>query len=429
MSNSRYTSVGMIMFLITASVAFTRVNEFGLSATMTLWQDQLGINSAQAGMGLSVIFIGCGVFSLLGGSIVNKMGVKNSYTLALSFISIGLLMNFIVTNYAMFLAARIIFSAGMGLSIAFFGGATKEWMNLNQQNLMNTLNTLFPQLGSLLAFFFLVPLTYALGSWGAGIGFWGILTAIFTVWWAFSKPKTLEASETSHDGGIAEENYTTAEVYRMAWSYKETKLLALSMCFSFANFATFNTFNAQFLGFIPGVDLATASLMSSLNPLFAIVGAFVCMAIIKKTGTRKATSIAGFLLTGLGTLMCVFFVGTAVGFVGIAVFGFGMAMRMPGVYQMTIEMPGATPKICSAINGFLLGFGFFIAFLSPMVAGAIIDSLGGRNLENLGVVMAWSSIFCLGGAVCIALCKEYGPKAMAKRAALAEQSSGKHSKA
>lgn len=412
----KYMSWGMLMILVAVSTAFARVNEVGMSSVLPLYQADLGLNSAQAAMGLSIIYIGFAIFNLMGGSICEKIGIKRTYTIALIFIAVGLLVNFVAYSYAIFLIGRIIFSVGMGLSVPFYSGATRAWMNKNQQYIMNSVNTLYPQLGSILAFLFLVALSNALGSWRAGLGIWGIATiVVLIIWIAMPEPKIVKIE----DEGYKEDKLTMWQVFREAWSYRTTKAMAFAMFCSFSNFTTYNTFNTTYQSLVPGVDLQTASTLSALNPVFAIVGAFVCMFWIKWRGTRKETSIAGFLITGLGTLMTTLFVGTPLGNIGIGVFGFGMAVRMPGIYAMCVELEDAKPSVCAACGGVITGIGAFAAFAMPLIAGAVVDAMGGQTLENLRIVLALSSIFTVLGAICICFCKENGPAARRKRAALA----------
>ena len=112
----------------------------------------LGGNDALLNLCVSVIYPMTIAASLLGGRLEGRWGTRRLFTWALAFLAGGTLLNFAAVNYALFLAGRVLFSVGFGLAIPFIGSAIMNWYGEKGRARMNTLNGMFPFIGTVISF-------------------------------------------------------------------------------------------------------------------------------------------------------------------------------------------------------------------------------------------------------------------------------------
>lgn len=146
------------------------------SPILTILRDEFQLYGRDSWLNLSVSII-CPVliiFSMAGGMVTKKLGLKGLYIIALDFMSGGTILNYIVGTYVGFLVGRLIFGIGFGLGIPFIGSIIMNCYQGKKQDTMNTVNAILPFVGTLISFGLLVPL-YQLfnNSWRTALGIWG----------------------------------------------------------------------------------------------------------------------------------------------------------------------------------------------------------------------------------------------------------------
>lgn len=177
------TSHSLLTALIIIGVFISYILQMAPSPLLTILRDefQLFENDALLNLSVSIIFPVLIIFSLTGGAVNRHLGLKKLYAVSLAFMAVGTLMNYSVTSYIGFLIGRLIFAVGFGLGIPFIGAAIMNCYYGKDQDAMNTVNAIFPFVGTLASFGLLVPLYRLFGnSWRASLGIWG------GHWWQFS---------------------------------------------------------------------------------------------------------------------------------------------------------------------------------------------------------------------------------------------------
>ncbi len=168
----------LITFLVVASIAIAYVHQMSPSPILLTLRDwyQLGNNDALLNLAVSIVYPFTIIASILGGMIIPKIGTRRLFVLTLIFLVIGILFNYIAVNYTVFLIGRIIFGIGFGLGIPFIGSAIMNWYNEKNRQVMNTINGLYPFIGTVICFSSMAALAKLLGnSWQQAMGSWGIL--------------------------------------------------------------------------------------------------------------------------------------------------------------------------------------------------------------------------------------------------------------
>lgn len=386
--------------IIIGTIIF-RVNEVAPGALLPVWQGELNMDMGLAGGAVSTIYLVCALFCIVGGSLDKKIGLKNFYGLILLLTGAGALCSFVSTSTYIFLAGRILFAIGLGLSLPFFAAAVMKWYSLRGQEYMNSANALFPYAGMTIGYFFLVPIFESTGSWRFALGIWGVgIIAVLLVWMILFKEPAEYLAMNKMAGETIEKG-----VYADVIKRKEVLLLCVAFGGNFISFIVVAVFLPAFLGTIGDTTLALAAQLAIIFPATGAIACFVGGWLMSVTGRRKPLLILGNIATGVGVIMAAVFVGTTLGLIGVALAGFAAAVWMPAMYQVIMELDNMTPTKAGVATGVISAVGFVCGFIAPILAGGAVESMGFVNVFIIAAIPA-----IIGGLVCLAI-RETGPAA------------------
>lgn len=349
----------------------------------------LGGNDALLNLCVSVIYPMTIAASLLGGRLESRLGIRRLFTWALIFLTGGTLLNFAAVNYPLFLAGRVLFSVGFGLAIPFIGSAIMNWYGEKGRARMNTLNGMFPFIGTVVSFALMLPLTERLGgSWKASLGIWGLpLLGVLVLWTLLVREEDLPAPPPE-----AEEQ----GVYRLLLRHRDIRLLCEIFVLDFFCYSYIVVVLPTFLSESGGMSERQAGLWAALAfPAVGLAGGILGGFLMSATGKRKSILAAGQLIKLAGILLLTLGIDFSVwaGIAGAAVFGLGNGMWMPVMYAMPMEMEGMTPSRVGAAFALISSCGFAAGFVSPVLGGWLTTALAAVRSHAFG--LKWS-LFAFG---------------------------------
>lgn len=410
----REQGLGIVTFLIIIGILITYVGQMSPAPVLSLIVDDLNINMAQAGLAVSIIFPMMIIVSLAGGYLEQWLGIKKLYIGTMMFIGIGMLMYLVAANYILLLISRILFGIGFGLGIPFIGAAIMKWYNSKQREFMNTINGLFPFVGTFIVFGATMPLYKTLGnSWQAALSVWGFAAIVIAVIWALiikeRAPVEFDESADSQD------NKREKNLYGNLWKRKEIKLLTITFICDFFSYAFIASMLPTYYHIEAGVSMATANNLAMLFPVAGLIGCSIGGIAMSKSGRRKPVLWFGQIIKFFGIVMASLGGYSALGLTGVVLVGIGNSMWMPPMYMVPCELEGMTPTRVGAAFAFISACGFVSGFISPIVGGWLSDL----------ITMKWS-LFAfafpnlIGFASCLMI-RETGPHAKVQNTLPQEQ--------
>lgn len=331
---------------------------------------RLGGNDALLNLCVSIIYPMTIAASLLGGRLEGRLGTRRLFTWALAFLTAGTLLNFAAVTYALFLAGRVLFSVGFGLAIPFIGSAIMNWYGEAGRARMNTLNGMFPFIGTVISFSCMLPLTeWFHGSWRASMGIWGAaLLAVLVLWVLLVRDLPAPVPEAAGETGV----------YGLLLRHRDIRLLCEVFVLDFFCYSYIVVLLPTFLAEAGGMSEHQAGVWAALAfPAVGLAGGAFGGFLMSATGMRKAILAAGQVVKLAGILLLTLGIGASVwaGIAGAAVYGLGNGMWMPVMYAMPMEMEGMTPSRVGAAFALISSCGFAAGFVSPVLGGWLTTAL------------------------------------------------------
>ena len=196
-------------------------------------------DDVELNMVVNIFFLSAVTSCIVGGKIQSQLGLKKLYLLSLIFgIAGSVILAISGISYWLVLLGRVIAGIGYGLAVPFIGAAIMRWYEPLSREKMDTLNGLFPFLGTLICFFLAIPLSSLFGdSWEMSLAFWGIPEAAALILWA--KGLDFDALETYDETQMG----TKPEkgIYRGLLKRREMKLLLLACMCDYGSYAFLGT--------------------------------------------------------------------------------------------------------------------------------------------------------------------------------------------
>ncbi|MEG1857396.1 MAG: MFS transporter [Pseudoflavonifractor sp.] len=362
-----------LLLVLTLSIGY--VQQKAPSPLLRGLSAQFGLAGQDALLNLSVSItypmsiIAC----LAGGALESRLGIRRLYLWTQVLLTAGVLLNFCAFTYPLFLVGRVVYSAGFGLSIPFIGSAIMNWYSGRAREGMNTLNGMFPFIGTVISFSLMLPLSHRLGDWKIAMGIWGAALGVLLLIWVLC----IRRADLPQAGAVA---LPEKGIYKNLWRRKNIRLLCIIFVLDFFCYSYMVVVLPTLLAESGGMDPTAANLCAALAfPLVGLLGSVAGGGLMSKSGRRKPLLILGQLLKLLGVCTLCLTVQRSIplALLGTAIFGFGNGMWMPVLYTMPMELEGMTPSRTGAAFAFLSACAFLSGFLSPTLGGLLTTFLTG----------------------------------------------------
>lgn len=407
MEKEKVSTAGWVMLILSwLLTVFQLLAQLAPSGLMVDIMKDTGWSVAATGQLITILTVFTGIFIFFGSPLLDKLGVVKLSFIGILVMGIGsLLSGFAGHSYAAHLIARIILGIGMGAIGNIPPIIIAVWFPLSQQSALQGLRTAIMYLGMALAFYIILPVYHAVGSWQWTFGVFGfifiVLAVLFIIFGREKKaeapPATADASSVKQESGL-----------KQAAKRKETWAVTIALLFVLWSFYTYNSFFPTFLQQIRGLDATVASSYAGLMPIAGIISGVVCGAIASATGLRK---IVGWPLI---TLMFIGYMGATLldpaanniaVLICIFIGGFGASGFT--IYYCTVpaEWEGSNQSLVGGALAIMLSIGTFVTFLIPIIFQILTDAF------SMQTAMVGAHLPLIISIIILMLLKETGPNA------------------
>ena len=376
LSSYRWVIEALLLLLLTAQ-------SFAWLAPAPILQEirnGLGISLSSAGLIISIIALCIGIFSLLGAVVAERIGPLRALVIGIWLMAIGQVASGYAPNFAALLACRVLEGVGYGLVIAPPGTLVMQWFGAGEWPYINMVNFSFGYVG-LTAVFRATPALFAAvgGSWQMTLLWYGVGSAgVALLWSLFGREHRTEIT-TPAPGAIeapAERGSALMEVAKM----RNVLLVAAGLFGGMWVFQIYTAFLPEFFRTYRGMSMAEASLMTQVLPftgLFAALGGGIGTGM---SGLRKPFTWPIAFATLVGCAGALTLPDPTWIRLSLVLVGIGSAGSLAAITTLLMELPGMNPTRVGAALGFVWAIGYFGAFISPFLGGALAAHIGLRTV-------------------------------------------------
>lgn len=414
-SNLPVTGPGRVRYLLSAILLITitihylqRVNISILLADPQFLAD-LGLTGETAKQGLLMTFflLLYALTNFITGPLGDRFGPRRIMALGVFISGIAMVVAGFASAFGIMLFARILLGIGNGIHYPAQGVFVRRWFPPWERGRANAINSIGSNLGPILA----MPLfVFIANNWGWEACFYtvallGLLVALPGVWFL-----TSDLPEKSPFIGAAEKDYLQKNVggslpsghaARIPFRVRVGKVLEIPWLgmyiIAYASFLSIwfglLTWLPQYFTMARGISFTTMGFVSSLPYILGIIGLLFAGVVSDRIGRRAPFAVVA--LAGSASLLywaavtsqiypCIILVSLATGVLSLFM----------GVYWAMVQTLLPINLVGLGV-GMISGVGNFIAALTPLIIGGLIQLTGSYLAGILYLV-----VFGLVGAVC-----------------------------
>lgn len=337
----------------------------------------LGISLSSAGLIISIIALCIGIFSLLGAVVAERVGALRALIIGMWLMAGGQIASGYVPNFAALLACRVVEGIGYGIVIAPPGTLTMQWFGEGEWPYINMINFAFGYVGLTAVFRFTPVLFTAVGSSWRSVLFWyGMGSAgVALLCTIFGRERHTAAAEAPAEAeSSAARGSALAEVAKM----RDVLLVAGGLFGGMWVFQIYTAFLPQYFRAYRDMTMLQASLMTQVLPLTGMFAAAIGGIGTGLTGLRKPFTWPVAISTLVGCAGAIMFSQPMWIRLSLVLVGIGAAGSLAAITTLLMELPGMTPVRAGAAIGFVWAIGYFGAFISPFLGGALAAHYGLR---------------------------------------------------
>jgi D-galactonate transporter len=382
----------LIVFLLFLGTSIVYVDRANLSAAAPQIQQEFGLSSTQLGLILSGFFWTYAVFQLISGWVVDKFGVRASYTGAALLWSIFTAMTALGKGFSSLFGLRLLLGVGESPAYPCNAKAVREWMPKQERGLATGIFDSGSRVGTALSIPIVVLLISLLG-WRGSFMATGVLGIVWAgVWWFFYRkpqeharvsPEELAYIESGQES-VQEASTAKTSVrwlnllkHRAVWG-----MVLGNFCIAFAIYwfvTWFPTYLVQGRGF----DLPSLGIFGSIPALVAVptgwLGGLAADALIRRgwsvTRARKTLIISGLLLSTC-IVLTLLTDSSAIAIALLSISYGSLTFANASIWLLPGELAPSTNHVAS-LAGIMNFAGSAAGIVVSIAVGALLDLTGG----------------------------------------------------
>lgn len=375
------------------------------SPLMTTILAETGWSVAQGGQLISIISLLTAVFVFVGSAISDKLGIKKTALISLTFACAGGVIPFFAgDSFALHYVGRILFGIGYGLGLNIAAMVIPVWFSAKLQPAMQGVRIFLSYFGLTLTLFIAVPVYNAIKSWQVTFGVFGVIAGVVLLLYLFIG-RDMPAAQAAPRAGEPKAKEKSGILQAM--KSRDIWLLVINMIGVMWVWNTFNTYLPTFYELEKGLSPETASQITGYMTLAGAIGGLICGAASAALGRRKPFGLP-FLLAGcVGIVLSLLTSSPVLMGVGIGLFGFSTAGWTVLYSSVPAELPESNPAFYGGAMALIIGLSYLPGFIIPNVVSALYKDGAGLSLST--IFLAFTGVL-LCTMVALLFVRETGPK-------------------
>ena len=382
---------------------------FGLNCIppfLTTIAREMSLTSTQIGIAWGMIGLGALLFSIVGGMISDRVGVRWTGFFGMLLIAVGSTMRGLARDYHQFLAAMFLFGVAMGLARPNFPRTLSQWFPRNRLGMVNGLSSggmaLCAALSMAISVSILGPLV---GGWRNMTILIGSLSFVLAIAWLVIIRERISGDRPASNLSSILKGFGLVLRCKPVW------ILSIG---AFLLFGHSGAWASHFPGFFEhkyGMTSAVAGHIVSITLFSGIFAAILGPTLSDRLGSRKPAILLACVAGGLCNMLQGSFLGTPLTII-LLIMPFGVGTIAPLLLTIPFELKELPRSVAGAAIGMILTFQNIGTFAYPIFSGKLIDLFAPSYYPFFGAQMM---AFALSFLLIWKLVPETGPGAAKPR--------------
>jgi AAHS family 3-hydroxyphenylpropionic acid transporter len=361
-----YSWVVFGVVLFTHSIALG----FGMNCIppfLTTIAEELNLNFTQVGLAWGMIGLGALIFSVIGGLISDRIGIRWTGFLGLLLLALGGAMRGIADAYLTLLVAMFLFGVAMGLARPNLPRALSQWFPPNRRGMVNGIAVAGGAFGSALAMAISASVLGPwLGGWRNIVLILGAVTSLLAILWLLLVRERIFGEPSAPDFSSVMKGFGIVLRSKSVWVMSIISLLL------FGHSRAWSSHMPGFFEHKYGMTNAAGANFVSITLFAAIFAAIIGPTISDRIGLRKPALLIACIVGGSANLIQGSFLGWIL-FAILIIMPFGQGTISPLMYTIPFELKQLHHTMAGTAIGMIFTFQNIGAFIYPILSGKLID--------------------------------------------------------
>lgn len=327
----------------------------------------LGLEIDAWGTLWSGIPLGVLVFSIPGGALGDRLGVRRALGTGLLLAGVSLLLRANAETFAAMYATMVGFGVSLALVLSNFPKAIAGWFPVEELGLANGASQAGVGLGLGAAALFTPILLEPLGGWRSLTEVLAYVCLGLAALWA------LTIRDASADAAAARVRPRLFDSFLRVVRVRDVPVLALCYLLYMGGYLGAVGYLPTYFQTAQGMSAEAAGALMSLGPWSFVVGSLLLPTLSDRLGLRRIVYLPGMLIGGLALLAASYAFGAPL-VAAIIALGFGTGV-VALLFVIPVELEGVGESLAGSAVGLETSAGFLGGVLSPIVGMALVATL------------------------------------------------------
>ena len=335
-----------------------------VSPILGVIKTDLFLTYSQAGLLFSLPMIVASLFAIPGGLLADRVGVRVAAGMGAILVGIGGFLRGASADYLMLLFFTSVFGVGWGFIMPNLPKLVSCWFSKKFFGRATGIYSTGVAAGAFFTLAIAAPIYSATGSWQGVFFIWATVAfAIATVWWVLVRDPA--SCGPTYSGGSKD---LSAKLTYTVWKNKDVWLCAFLFFGSVMLYYSLIAWLPSIL-LEAGVSFQSATLTTSLIPLFSMLGMGVSPLLSDKLGRRKPFLWISFLVCTV-ILLTLWYVPADHQWFLISILGFMTGTQFALCLTVTTEI--VESRFVGSASGVVLSVGY-VGVVGSWMTGYILD--------------------------------------------------------